>query len=122
MSEAAGEDTRSAGTLSADAAARLGNVRVVLINTTHPGNIGTAARAMKVMGLTQLHLVTPCQFPAADATALASGADDLLQRALVHSTLDAALSGCGLVLGTSARLRSLPMPQMDARAAARHLH
>jgi TrmH family RNA methyltransferase len=91
---------------------------VVLINTTHPGNIGAAARAMKVMGLRQLHLVTPKVFPHADATARASGADDLLQHARVHPDLDAALDGCSLVLGTSARLRSLPMPQMDVRKAA----
>jgi len=96
----------------------LSRTRIVLINTTHPGNIGAAARAMKVMGLTQLHLVTPKTFPSAEATALASGADDLLQRAVVHETLESALDGCSMVLGTSARLRSLPMPQMDVRAAA----
>lgn len=118
MSGAAGEDTRSAEALSAGMIARLGRIRVVLINTTHPGNIGAAARAMKVMGLARLHLVTPGRFPAADATALASGADDVLKQAIVHSSLDDALVGCGLVLGTSARLRSLSMPQLDARAAA----
>ena len=94
------------------------NLRVVLINTTHPGNIGAVARAMKVMGLRDLHLVTPAQFPSAQATAMASGADDLLAGAVVHETLDQALSGCSLVLGTSARERSLPMPMMNARAAA----
>lgn len=99
---------------------RLGRVRIVLINTTHPGNIGATARAMKVMGLDALHLVTPKVFPSADATALASGADDLLARATVHDSLDGALEGCVLALGTSARLRSLPMPQMDARRAAGH--
>jgi TrmH family RNA methyltransferase len=98
--------------------ARLDRIRIVLINTTHPGNIGAAARAMKVMGLRRLHLVTPRTFPHADATALASGADDLLQHAEVHDSLEAALADCSLVLGTSARLRSLPMPQLDARAAA----
>ncbi|MEJ8568552.1 RNA methyltransferase [Elongatibacter sediminis] len=98
----------------------MARVRVVLINTTHPGNIGATARAMKVMGLTRLHLVTPLHFPHADATALASGADDVLQHARVHESLDGAVEGCGLVLGTSARLRSLSMPQHDARAAAGH--
>jgi TrmH family RNA methyltransferase len=93
-------------------------MRIVLINTTHPGNIGAAARAMKVMGLRQLHLVTPKIYPHADATARASGADDLLQKAVVHESLEGALRGCCLVLGTSARLRSLPMPQMDVRKAA----
>jgi TrmH family RNA methyltransferase len=73
---------------------------------------------MKVMGLRHLHLVTPKTFPDADATAMASGADDLLQHAVVHETLESALDGCSLVLGTSARLRSLSMPQMDVRKAA----
>ena len=70
---------------------RLSRVRIVLINTTHPGNIGATARAMKVMGLSSLHLVTPKIYPSADATAMASGADDLLQRARVHDSLDDAL-------------------------------
>jgi TrmH family RNA methyltransferase len=99
-------------------AASLAKIRVVLINTTHPGNIGATARAMKVMGLSSLHLVTPQKFPDAEATALASGADDLLQHARVHDSLESALENCGLVLGTSARLRSLAMPQFDARTAA----
>lgn len=118
MSGKAAEDTRSTEPLSHAVVARLDRVRIVLINTTHPGNIGAAARAMKVMGLRRLHLVTPRTFPHADATALASGADDLLQHAEVHDSLEAALTDCSLVLGTSARLRSLPMPQLDARAAA----
>lgn len=103
---------------SAVVAARLARIRIVLINTTHPGNIGATARAMKVMGLSSLHLVTPKIYPHADATARASGADDLLQSARVHDSLDAALRGCSLVLGTSARLRSLPMPMLDARRGA----
>lgn len=97
----------------------LAKIRIVLINTTHPGNIGATARAMKVMGLSSLHLVTPKIYPSADATAMASGADDVLQRAVVHDSLDSALEGCSLVLGTSARLRSLPMPMVDARRAAK---
>ncbi len=100
------------------AAARLARIRVVLINTTHPGNIGATARAMKVMGLSALHLVTPKIYPHADATARASGADDVLQSAQVHDSLESALRGCTLVLGTSARLRSLPMPLVDARRGA----
>jgi len=97
---------------------RLARVRIVLINTTHPGNIGATARAMKVMGLASLHLVTPKIYPHAEATARASGADDVLQRAQLHDSLESALGGCGLVLGTSARLRSLPLPLLDARRAA----
>jgi TrmH family RNA methyltransferase len=114
MNPKAEEHNRS----EARVAASLSRVRIVLINTTHPGNIGATARAMKVMGLGQLHLVTPKKFPSADATAMASGADDLLQHATLHDSLASAIDGCGLVLGTSARLRSLPMPQMDLRAAA----
>jgi len=119
MNGNAAQDTRSNSDLSQKAAGLLQGVRVVLINTTHPGNIGASARAMKVMGLTRLHLVTPKIFPHADATARASGADELLQHATLHASLDSAIAGCGLVLGTSARLRSLAMPQLDARAAAR---
>ncbi len=122
MSEKAAQDTRSTDVGSSegppDLAACLARFRVVLINTTHPGNIGATARAMKVMGLSRLHLVSPRIFPSADATARASGADDILQHAVVHESLEPALEGCGLVLGTSARLRSLPMPLLDARAAA----
>jgi TrmH family RNA methyltransferase len=123
QAEKAAKDNRSdaamAGAVDDGVRAALDRVRVVLINTTHPGNIGATARAMKVMGLTSLHLVTPKVFPHADATALASGADDILQRAVVHDSLDGALEDCSLVLGTSARLRSLPMPMFDARRAAR---
>jgi len=114
MKAKAGQDNRSIP----EAADSLARVRVVLIDTTHPGNIGATARAMKVMGLSSLHLVAPKLFPNAEATARASGAADLLQAAQVHEDLDGALDGCVLVLGTSARLRSLPMPQMDVRAAA----
>jgi TrmH family RNA methyltransferase len=121
--EKAAQDTRSEAAFAEQeriaAESRLARIRVVLINTTHPGNIGATARAMKVMGLSSLHLVTPRIFPNADATAMASGADDLLQSAVVHDSLESALAGCGLVLGTSARLRSLPMPMLDARRAAR---
>jgi TrmH family RNA methyltransferase len=120
--EEAKQDTRSGPLMAADEAAavagKLARVRIVLINTTHPGNIGATARAMKVMGLSSLHLVTPKIYPHAEATARASGADDLLQKAQVHESLDGALRGCGLVLGTSARLRSLPLPLYDARHAA----
>lgn len=108
-------------TRSTDAGAgRLDRFRIVLIDTTHPGNIGAAARAMKVMGLSQLHLVNPKTWPSAEATALASGAADLCHAAAVHEDLESALAGVRLVYGTSARLRSLSMPQMDLRAAAAH--
>lgn len=117
MNEKAAKDSRSGEPAADQVNARLARIRIVLINTTHPGNIGAAARAMKVMGLSSLQLVTPKIYPSADATARASGADELLQRAVVHDSLDSALEGCCLVLGTSARLRSLPMPMLDARKA-----
>jgi len=92
--------------------------RIVLINTSHPGNIGATARAMKNMGLKELYLVQPGQFPAAEATARASGADDLLATAVCVEELDAAVSDAGLVIGASARRRSLPVPILDPRECA----
>lgn len=97
----------------------LANVRIVLVGTTHPGNIGAAARAMKTMGLSRLCLVAPSLYPSAEATARASGADDLLTGAKVCSDLDTALQGCRLVFGASARLRRVEWPQVDPRECAR---
>lgn len=99
----------------------LSNVRVVLVHTSHPGNIGAAARAMKNMGLQRLSLVQPMQFPSAEATARASGADDLLAQARCFATLDEAVADCTLVIGASARLRSLPWPELDPRACAQRV-
>lgn len=96
----------------------LDKIRVVLIRTTESGNIGSAARAMKTMGLSRLVLVDPQEFPSAKATARASGADDLLANAQVVENLQQALQGCDLVLGTSARLRDLPWPLLNPREAA----
>lgn len=98
-----------------------GELRIVLVNPSHPGNIGAVARAMKTMGLDQLWLVAPRRFPHADATALAAGADDLLAAARVVDELDEALAGCRLVVGSSARTRSIRWPQLDARTAAGRL-
>ena len=95
-----------------------GAVRIVLCSTTHPGNIGAAARAMKTMGLHDLRLVTPRSFPDAEATARAVGAADLLERAQVHATLDEALQGCGMVIGTTARRRDLSHDVLSLRASA----
>ena len=89
------------------------------MNPSHPGNIGAAARAMKVMCLEHLFLVQPETYPSAEATALASGADDVLVRANVCDSLDQALQDCSLVVGASARLRSLQWPQLNARETAR---
>lgn len=93
-------------------------VRIVLVNTSHPGNIGAAARSMKNMGLEELFLVDPQSFPSAEATARASGADDLLAGAVRADTLEAALADCSLVVGASARDRTLPVPMLDPRACA----
>ncbi len=96
----------------------LSNIRIVLVGTTHPGNIGATARAMKVMGLERLVLVSPERYPSGEATAMASSADDVLANALVVDDFMDAIAGCGLVLGTTARLRSLPQPLFDPRTAA----
>jgi tRNA (cytidine32/uridine32-2'-O)-methyltransferase len=103
------------------AAAPLARIRCVLVETTHTGNLGAAARAMKAMGLTRLHLVRPRHLPDAEALARAAGADDLLQHAGVHPDLVDALTGCRLVIGTSARTRSVPWPLLEPPAAARML-
>lgn len=97
------------------------NVRIVLVGTTHPGNIGATARAMKNMGLSDLALVRPRCFPHDDATARASGADDVLTHALVCDTLDEALADCRFVAGTSARSRSIAWPSLPPRACAERL-
>jgi len=95
----------------------LENIRVVMINTSHPGNIGAAARVMKNMGLSRLYLVNPKQFPNYEATAMASGGDDLLSKALVCSSFEEALQGCSLVLGSTARERKLQHDFIDGREA-----
>ncbi len=96
----------------------LENIRIVLINTSHPGNIGSVARAMKTMGLLDLWLVGPLQFPHAKAEEMASGATDVLAQATVVNTLDEAIADCCLVVGTSARMRAVPWPLVSPRAAA----
>ena len=94
------------------------NVLCVLVRPQHPGNIGAAARALRTMGLTRMSLVAPRRFPDADATALAAGADGVLEAATVHADLDDALAGCTLALGLSARRRGVVMEELDPRAAA----
>ncbi len=96
----------------------LSNIRIVLVGTTHPGNIGAAARAMKTMGLSELHLVQPKHFPSSEASARASGADDILYAATVHDTLEAAVADCAVVIGTSARERHLSWPELDPAQTA----
>lgn len=96
----------------------LSNFKVVLVETSHPGNIGAVARAMKNMRMHQLRLVNPKFFPHADATARASGADDLLRTAGVYPTLQAAIADCQIVLGASARDRTISWPSLTARQCA----
>lgn len=93
-------------------------IRIVMVNTSHPGNIGAAARAMKNMCLSDLVLVGPREFPCAEASARASGADDILAAARVVETLAEAVADCRVVIGASARLRSVPWPLLAPREAA----
>ena len=96
----------------------LASVRIVLVATTHPGNIGSAARAMKTMGLTRLYLVNPNLNPYRKAHELAAGAFDILQSAVLCTSLTEALQGCHLVCGTSARPRDLALPGLTPSACA----
>lgn len=99
----------------------MANVRIILVGTTHPGNIGAAARAMKNMGITDLMLVKPRYFPHADATARASGAEDVLASARVVDTLSEALADCTYAAGASARSRSIEWPSLAPRECAARL-
>jgi tRNA (cytidine32/uridine32-2'-O)-methyltransferase len=96
----------------------LDNIRIVLVNTTHPGNIGGVARAMKNMGLSRLYLVAPRQYPDEQAQWRAASAGDVLAQAVVTPTLDEAIADCQFVVGTSARGRRIPWPLLDARQCA----
>jgi tRNA (cytidine32/uridine32-2'-O)-methyltransferase len=100
---------------------QLENIRIILVAPTHPGNIGAVARAMKTMGFVQLYLVNPKIFPHVDATARAAGADDILAEAVIVDSLDSALKDCTLVVGTSARIRELPLTILDPRSAAQNI-
>jgi tRNA (cytidine32/uridine32-2'-O)-methyltransferase len=94
-------------------------VRIVLVETSHPGNIGASARAMKTMGLTELVLVRPrAAFPTPEATARAAGADEILASARVTDSLDDAIADCRFVAGASARLRSIAVPIVNPRECA----
>jgi len=97
------------------------SIRIVLAGISHPGNIGSAARAMKNMGLERLCLVAPDRFPAMEATVMAAGADDVLERAQVFADVPSAVADCGLVVGTTARSRHLPWRTVEPREAAREI-
>jgi len=96
----------------------LQKVRIVLVNTSHPGNIGAAARAMKNMGIRKLTLVEPYSFPSPESNSRAAGADDILEQAVVVDTLDEAISDCIWVVGTSARDRTVDWPVFAPNACA----
>ena len=97
----------------------LDHVRIVMVNTTLPANIGSAIRAMKTMGLSQLVLVAPKTYPHPDIDALAAGAQDLIEKIEIVDTLEQAIQDCHLVFGTSARSRTIPWPLLDVRPAAK---
>jgi tRNA (cytidine32/uridine32-2'-O)-methyltransferase len=94
------------------------SIRIVLTRISHPGNIGSAARAMKTMGLERLCLVAPDRFPATEATVMAAGAQDVLDRVQVFPDVSSAVADCGLVVGTTARARHLPWRIVEPREAA----
>ncbi len=96
----------------------LNNIRIVLIETSHPGNIGSVARAMKTMGLKHLYLINPHLFPHQKANEMASSAGDILENAIVVNSLDEALKDCHLVVGTSTRSRTIPWPMLQPRELA----
>ena len=99
----------------------LENIKIVLVNTSHTGNIGSAARAMKTMGLSNLVLVDPVSPPDGKSSALAAGAGDVLANAKTVSTLEEAVADCGLVVGTSARSRTLSWPMLEPRECGEKL-
>lgn len=96
----------------------LSNIRIVMVNTFHPGNIGAAARAMKTMGIHDLVLVSPVDYPNDHATSMAAGATDVLENATIVETLEDAIHDCQLVIATSARSRSHPWPIKESREMA----
>lgn len=108
-------------TMDADFHASADRIRIVLVGTQHPGNIGAAARAMKTMGLGRLVLVAPERFPHTDALAMAAGADDVLTAATQCDSLAEAVADCRLVLGCTARSRRVALDQLEPRVAAARL-
>ncbi|ALO46688.1 RNA methyltransferase [Pseudohongiella spirulinae] len=97
------------------------NIHVVLVNTSHPGNIGAAARALKNMGIPNLRLVDPRDYPSDVAVWRSASATDVLERAEVFPDLQAAVSDCALVIGASARSRKMPWPVLTPRQCANHV-
>lgn len=96
-------------------------IEIILVGTSHPGNIGSTARAMKVMGFTHLRLVNPVSFPDKEAVIMSSHADDVLENAKVFTNFEQAIADCNLLIGTSARSRELPWPMLTPKALAKQL-
>lgn len=96
--------------------------RIVLVETSHPGNIGATARAMKTMGLSSLYLVNPEHFPHPNASEMSAGADDILHNAIIVDTLSAALAECTCAIATTARSRMIELPELTPEQAANFTH
>lgn len=105
--------------MNPDPARHASRLRIVLVGTQHPGNIGSAARALKTMGLARLVLVAPEKSPNAESSALAAGADDVLEAAEIHPDLASAVADCRLVLGCTARSRRVQLEELLPREGAR---
>ena len=97
---------------------RLDNIRVVLVRTFHPGNIGSVARAIKTMGLTDLCLVSPKEFPSDEATKMSLSANDVLEKAKVVNSLPEAIANCKAVIASTARIRGNDLPELSPETAA----
>lgn len=111
-------DSRVAALSPQPSAPSLRSIHFVLVRTSHPGNIGAAARAIRTMGFTQMNLVAPHRFPHADAAAMAAGADAVLDSTVVTPSLVEAVADCTLVLGCSARRRGVALEELSPRQAA----
>tara|TARA_B100000686_G_scaffold343514_1_gene424493 strand:+ start:42 stop:800 length:759 start_codon:yes stop_codon:yes gene_type:complete len=96
-------------------------IKIVLVGTTHPGNIGAAARAIKTMGLRQLDLVSPKEFPSDQAIYRSKAAKDILEEASIYDSLLESVKDCEMVIGTSARNRKVPWPVLDPKHAAKEI-
>ena len=99
----------------------LANIRIVLVRTFHGGNIGSAARSVKTMALSPLHLVAPKDYPSDEATKMAAGAEDWLNQSTQHEDIATAIHGCGLVIATTARPRGYDLPVVHPKQAAQKL-
>tara|TARA_Y100000294_G_scaffold100574_1_gene93307 strand:- start:20940 stop:21752 length:813 start_codon:yes stop_codon:yes gene_type:complete len=108
-------------TMMREQGAQIMSLRIIMVETTHPGNIGAAARVMANMGLSELRLVSPRIFPDPAATARAAGADEILERVQIFPSLEGAVADCGCVIGATARRRSLAWPLLDSEQAASRL-